>query len=135
MTDDLKRILAKRIREFRLSKGYTQIELAKKLGMGPSSISNIENCRRNVTFETVERIATELGVKPTDLVNVKPNERDLPEIVAEVAGKYPAMPDTMISIYQDIFKHGIFFKNAEDYYYLWLIVETLRNDKKGDRGN
>lgn len=131
MTKELREILAKRIKEFRKSKGFTQRELADKLGMGSSSISDIENCKRNITFETVERIAIELGVKPTDLLGVSTYERDMPELVAEVVGKYPVIPDTMISVYKEIFAHGITFNKAEDYYYLWQFIEALRkqNDK------
>lgn len=129
MTQDLKQILAIRIQEIRRFRGLSQRELAKRLGMSSSSISNIENCKRNVTFETVEKIALELGVKAIDLLGITAQDRKLPDILIETATRYPVIPEAVITVYDTCHKKGIAFGSPEDYYYLWLIMEAF-NDRK-----
>ena len=53
-----------RVRELRLQRGVSQLELATKLKMDPANLHRIESGRQNVTFETMQRIYRELGRKP-----------------------------------------------------------------------
>lgn len=129
MPQDLKQILAIRVREIRRFRRLSQRELAKRLGMSSSSISNIENLKRNVTFETVEKIATELGVKATDLLGITAEESKLPEILMETATRYPTIPEAVITVYKTCYKNGIAFGSPEDYYYLWLIMDVFQRQK------
>ncbi|MBS4022296.1 MAG: helix-turn-helix transcriptional regulator [Dethiobacter sp.] len=132
MTGELKKLLAVRVRELREFRGLSQKKLANRVGMGSSSISDIENGKRNVTFETVEKIAQELGVKATELLGAKTGESDLPAVLTETEGRYPTIPESVISVYKDFSGHGIAFEHPEDYYYLWLVMEAL-GDKNSKR--
>ncbi len=129
MTRNLKQLLANRVREIRQFRGLSQRELAKRLGIGSSSISNIENCKRNVTIETVEKIARELGVNATDLLGVTAENGHPPQILLDTANKYPTIPESVITVYKTCYENGVEFGTPEDYYYLWVIMEAL-NDKK-----
>ena len=53
--------------ETRTSKGFTLMELAKKSGIGKSTLNNIENGKVSPTLFQLETIAIALEVKITDL--------------------------------------------------------------------
>lgn len=53
--------LAQQIRQIRLRLGYTQKDLARKLGVIQQYISKIENGRENVSVDTLARIADAFG--------------------------------------------------------------------------
>jgi transcriptional regulator with XRE-family HTH domain len=58
-----------RIRELRLERGLTQVQLAERCGMPQSTISRIESgSTTGVDFETLNRVAQALGVHPADLI-------------------------------------------------------------------
>jgi transcriptional regulator with XRE-family HTH domain len=63
--------LAKNVRRLRKSKGWTQDELAAQLKIKQTAISLIENNRANPTLKTLEDIAACLGVKFTELFEVR----------------------------------------------------------------
>ncbi len=50
-----------RIKEIRKSKKLTMESFGKKLGVGRSAISNIENGKRNVTDQMIKSICREFG--------------------------------------------------------------------------
>lgn len=60
----------KRIRELRVTLKLTQAQAAQRAGLtGLQTWSDIENGRRrNLTIETLDRIAAALGVKAKDLL-------------------------------------------------------------------
>ena len=55
MNDYLEKI-GKRVAEIRVEKGWTQAELAEKLGTSQSAIFRIENGKQNISFEMIERL-------------------------------------------------------------------------------
>jgi len=57
-----------RIRKLRRQKGWTQEELAAKVGLTHSQISNAERGERGISLEALERIAHALHVKIGDLL-------------------------------------------------------------------
>lgn len=57
------------MKELRRRRGYSQEELASKAGLHRTYISDIERGERNVSIENIEKIATALGVKPSDLLS------------------------------------------------------------------
>ena len=59
--------LARAVRRCRREKGWTQDELAAKVGVEQMAISLIENARANPTLETLEALAENLGIKFADL--------------------------------------------------------------------
>ncbi len=61
------RALAKNVRRLRKARGLSQDELADEVGIQTPAVSHIENRRGNPTLVTLERLATALGVRFTDL--------------------------------------------------------------------
>lgn len=49
--------IARQIRGMRLKRGYTQRDMAKKLGVIQQYVSKLETGRENITIDTLERIA------------------------------------------------------------------------------
>lgn len=60
--------MMKRIREKRIEKGWTQLDLAKKPGVPQPTISQIENgYRKYPTYTNIKRIATALNINIAEL--------------------------------------------------------------------
>ena len=57
-----------KVKMVRLSKRMSQGNLAKKLGVGPSYISQIERGLQNVSLKVIEKIAKALDIKPEVLL-------------------------------------------------------------------
>lgn len=68
---EFKKLLGKRIKELRKSKGYTQDFFAELVDIGTANISNIETGKLSPTPENLLKIANVLGVTPNDLYMVK----------------------------------------------------------------
>jgi transcriptional regulator with XRE-family HTH domain len=66
---DLRRVLARNVRTYRLAAKLTQEELAGRMGMDQYYVSGLEAGRRNPTLDTVSAAAKALGVKPSDLLD------------------------------------------------------------------
>lgn len=67
MTDDVKK-LGENLKRIRTTKNITQVEIAKKLGVDRSFVSNIENAKTNPTLSTITSIAQALGVSTNELL-------------------------------------------------------------------
>lgn len=67
------KLVGKRIKDIRESKGLSQVELVGKMQgeIDPTNISRIEAGRTNPTLFTLFRLAEALEVDITELVNVK----------------------------------------------------------------
>lgn len=62
-------VLAKRIRELRLEKGWSQEHLADTCGLHRTYIGDIERRERNVSIDNIEKIALGLKVPITELLS------------------------------------------------------------------
>lgn len=72
------------IREARMSKGLTQEELGKLVGVQKSAIAKYENGRVvNIKRSTLQKLATVLNLKGSDLV-IGHNPKEAAEISAKV---------------------------------------------------
>jgi len=67
MTDDVKK-LGENIKRIRNKKNITQVEIAKKLGVDRSFVSNLENAKTNPTLATITNLAQALGVSTNELL-------------------------------------------------------------------
>jgi len=67
------------IRDLRLSRGWTQADLAAKAGVTQAAISLIETGRRGKTLSSLQSIALALGQRLGDLVNFAESTADLTE--------------------------------------------------------
>lgn len=65
------RLLAKKLKELRSIKGYTQEDLAYESGLSLSQIARIETSKINPTVSTLFQIARTLKIKPSELVDFK----------------------------------------------------------------
>lgn len=69
---NIRQLLAKNVKLYRDRLGYSQEELAGQCGdiretdglSNRSFISDIENCRRNITLDKIELLAKALNVEP-----------------------------------------------------------------------
>jgi transcriptional regulator with XRE-family HTH domain len=70
---DLLKIIGKRIQEIRISKGYSQVDLAGKIkgSIDTTNISRIESGRTNPTIYTLFRIAEALEVSLEKLMSIE----------------------------------------------------------------
>ena len=57
--------LGENLKKIRIKKDITQVEIAKKLGVNRSFVSNIENGKTNPTLSTITKLADVLDI-PTD---------------------------------------------------------------------
>lgn len=69
------------IKDFRLKSGYTQQELADKVGITKAAISKYEKGQRQPRLEMLKKIAEVFGVNWTDLVSEE--QRELEEAIQD----------------------------------------------------
>jgi len=60
--------LAVKIRKLRNERKWSQEELADRAGLHRTYISHIENAKREISVETMCKIAKGFGVMPSDLI-------------------------------------------------------------------
>jgi transcriptional regulator with XRE-family HTH domain len=82
--DDLVTFLAKRVRELRLAKGWTQEDLGEHAQLKPETISRVETAAVSPDLRTLERIVRALDVRfgdvldaPADPDSLSAEERDV----------------------------------------------------------
>ncbi|MGD0638546.1 MAG: helix-turn-helix transcriptional regulator [Nitrososphaerales archaeon] len=68
MKRNLRLALGRNLRRLRRERGLSQEAFAEKTGIHRTYIGGIERGERNVTLETVERIAAPFGLDPLDLL-------------------------------------------------------------------
>ena len=56
-------VIAYQLKELRIKQHLTQEQLAEKVGIDKTQISKIEKGNRNLTLDTITRIASALGAK------------------------------------------------------------------------
>jgi transcriptional regulator with XRE-family HTH domain len=65
---DIATKFGKRLKQIRLSKKLSQGDVAKRLGIGASYISQVERGVQNVSLKGMEKLAKALGVRAKDLL-------------------------------------------------------------------
>jgi len=65
----LKQQLGAGLRAYRHSLGATQEQLAEALGITPRYLAGIERGERNLSLDSVDRLADDLGISPIILLN------------------------------------------------------------------
>jgi transcriptional regulator with XRE-family HTH domain len=70
------KMAGRRIREAREKAGLSMVELANKLNLSPQYIWSIENGRRRIYLDMLEKIAKLLGVPVADLLKEEGNFND-----------------------------------------------------------
>lgn len=69
--------VAKTIRKYRLKADWSQEKLAEMADLHPVHISNLEHGKKNISLDTLVKVADALGVQLSQLVrNVQPKEKN-----------------------------------------------------------
>lgn len=68
MEGQLQRILGRNVRRLRRERGLTQEQLAEDIGVHRTFQGAIERGERNITLQTLERLAGRLGVDSVSLL-------------------------------------------------------------------
>ena len=79
VTDKHIKLFARRLRELRNEKGYSQKELAKIIGCAPGLISYYETCKREPGFTNILKLCQEFDESPDYLLGVT-NYRSIKKI-------------------------------------------------------
>lgn len=61
-------ILSKNMKKYRGVVNISQEELAYRCGLHRTYISDVERCKRNISIDNIEKVATALSVLPADLL-------------------------------------------------------------------
>jgi len=67
MADDIRVRFGRRLRQLRVSHGWTQVELAERLGIDRSYVADIERGNRNVSLLNLELVASGFGLTLSEL--------------------------------------------------------------------
>jgi transcriptional regulator with XRE-family HTH domain len=62
-------IFARKLKEFRVQKGFSQEELADIAELHRTYVGSVERGERNISIDNMERLADALGVQLMDLLN------------------------------------------------------------------
>ena len=69
MPEDLLVRLGMRIRTLRKKRGWTQVEMAEKVGIDRSFLADVERGKRNISILNLELIATGLRISLSQLLS------------------------------------------------------------------
>jgi len=70
----LNRQIGRNIRRLRLARGWSQEEFAARSGVHRTYVGSVERGERNVTVDTLERLAAALAVEIGSLIEAHPSE-------------------------------------------------------------
>ena len=69
MEGQLQKIVGRNLRRYRLDRGYSQEGFADYMGVHRTYMGAVERGERNLTLQTLERIAIFLDLDPIDLLS------------------------------------------------------------------
>ncbi|MBR6794239.1 MAG: helix-turn-helix transcriptional regulator [Clostridia bacterium] len=69
-----------RLKELRIERGFTQIQMQMLTGIDQSDYSKIENGKRYYTFEQCKRIAAALGTSMDYLAGLTDEKKPYPKV-------------------------------------------------------
>ena len=65
---DLQKVVGRNLRAYRLERGLSQEDFAEVVGVHRTYMGGLERGERNLTLQSLERIAEELGVPVRELL-------------------------------------------------------------------
>ena len=80
---DIKSLLGKKIKQYRLQRGYSQEKLSEMLNISQRTLSGIECGNNFLTSQTLEKILEILKISPDELFFVE-HLKDEDDLVAEL---------------------------------------------------
>lgn len=69
MEGELQRIVGRNLRAYRMERGYSQEAFADYMGVHRTYFGAVERGERNLTLQTLEKIAEFLGLDPRSLLD------------------------------------------------------------------
>lgn len=66
-------LLANNIIYWRLKNNWSQEEFAYKINSSAQYVSQMENCKRNITSDTIDHLANIFNIEPHELLIKRPN--------------------------------------------------------------
>lgn len=70
MEGELQRTLGENLRRIRIARGVSQEAFAEQLGVHRTYFGALERGERNLSLQSIERLAEQLGVEPLMLLGV-----------------------------------------------------------------
>ncbi len=67
MAEDIRIRLGRKVRKLRMQSGWTQVDMAEKLGLDRSYLADVERGKRNISVLNLELIAEGLGLSLSQL--------------------------------------------------------------------
>ncbi|PCK21878.1 MULTISPECIES: helix-turn-helix domain-containing protein [Rhodococcus] len=68
MEGELQKVVGRNLRRYRLERGYSQETFADVMGVHRTYMGGVERGERNLTLQTLEKIAEVLKVEPISLL-------------------------------------------------------------------
>ena len=66
---DLQKVVGRNLRAYRLERGLSQEDFAEVVGVHRTYMGGLERGERNLTLQSLEKIAEVIGVEPVDLLS------------------------------------------------------------------
>ena len=70
---NIREVFAANLKKFRQARGWSQAFLAEKVNASPNYIGNLENTLKFPSSAMIEKLASALGIDPTDLFSRENN--------------------------------------------------------------
>ena len=90
---ELRYEIGKRIRKYREARGFSQIQLAEKLGISNSRVSNWEQGINRPDADILAEMCRVLDVSPSELLDVHLSTDELDEKEKKVVKAYRSKPE------------------------------------------
>lgn len=107
MYNNTKILIGKILKETRISLGFTQEEVAEKIGLAPRYISDIERDKTKGSIDTLVKLCNIYHITPTYVLQEFLNSEDI-KVDSNLIGFYQLSEDE-----QDIIKQLIHYMNKK----------------------
>ena len=99
---DIKRLLGRKIKQYRVLRGLTQEQLAEKLNISQRTLSGIECGANFLSAQTLEKILDVLEITPEDMFyfNYLKSEKELAEELINDIKSQQNNPEKLRTIYK-----------------------------------
>lgn len=103
----LQKHIAKRIRECRKGKGYSQEKLSEKAGLGIKAVQNMENLKYDFKIQTLQKVIEALDLTVEEFFHFQFSENTVkPEVLFENISQLPEdKQSNIISSFNEIVKN------------------------------
>lgn len=85
--NNLRIIFSQNLKYYRISKNYSQTELAETINLTDKYISDLERAKFSPSLETIEHIAKALEIKPSQLLEENEQASKIPTRLDQKTGK------------------------------------------------